>query len=165
MVAKEAPFMRFLKSYTVCPDTGCWLWEGSKYSNGYGWIKVFGRVVSAHRFSHELHNGPIEEGEHILHSCDVKHCVNPDHLRAGTHQENMSEAAARGRMRSGKSHPMYGKKNPRENQSNVVMVLGQEYESQKAAERSLGLGSGTVRYWIKNNPNKAKIIKKGSKNA
>jgi hypothetical protein len=154
--------MRFLAGYTVCPDTGCWLWDGSKYPNGYGWLKVFGKVMSVHRFSYELHKGPIPEGLCILHSCDVRHCVNPDHLRTGTHQENMTEAAERGRMPRGRSHHAFGKRHLRPKQAHRVRVLGRVFESQKAAERALNLGSGTVRYWIKNSPEKAEIISKGN---
>ena len=164
MPAKEAPYIRFMKSYSVCEDTGCWLWRGHKYDSGYGAIKVFGEMSSSHRLSYELHHGPIPQGAHILHSCDVKSCVNPDHLRAGSHVENMAEAGERGLMRSGKDHPMYGKSNPRPKQANRVLVLGVEYDSQKQAEKELGLGSGTVRYWIKTNSPKAKIISKGEFN-
>lgn len=164
MPAPEPPFIRFLKGYTVCPDTGCWLWEGAKYGNGYGWIKSFGRIVSAHRFSYELHKGPIPDGMHILHSCDVKHCVNPDHLRTGTHAENMVEAGERGRMRSGSSHPHFGKRQKRPKQAKPVRVLGKDYESIRSAERELGLGQGTVRYWLGNIPYRAQLIAKGAQN-
>lgn len=164
MPKKEPPFVRFMKSYTVSPDTGCWLWDGATYANGYGWIKAFGKVVSVHRFSYELHNGPIPDGLHILHSCDVRHCVNPDHLRPGTHQENMAEAAERGRMPSGRNHPQFGKRQKRPNQAKPVRVLGKEYESIKDAERDLGLGSGTVRYWLNNNPARAQLLGKGDRN-
>lgn len=160
MAAPEPPFIRFLKAYTVCPDSGCWLWEGARYQNGYGWLKVFGKTISAHRFSYELHKGAIPDGMHVLHSCDVKHCVNPDHLRAGTHAENMREASERGRMPSGEAHPQFGKRQKRPNQAKPVRVLGKEYESIKAAERNLGLGSGTVRYWLNNNPYRAQLIEK-----
>lgn len=158
MAAPEAPFMRFLRSYRINEETGCWLWQSSKYQNGYGWLKVFGKVVSAHRFSYELHRGKIPDGMEILHSCDVRCCVNPAHLRVGTHAENMAEAYERGRFKSGKQHYLYGRKNPRPTQANKVLVLGKEYASQKEAERSLSLGSGTVGYWIKNRPDKAQII-------
>ena len=161
MPKKEAPFLRFMKSYEVCPSTGCWLWTGYKQKNGYGAIKAFGRFVMAHRFAHELYLGPIPPGLEILHSCDVKLCVNPDHIRAGTHAENMAEAADRGLMRSGENHPMYGRSFSRPTISNRVLVLGVQYDSQKQAERALGLGRGTVRYWIKNIPTKAKILSKG----
>ena len=163
MPKSEPPFMRFLRSHVVCPDTNCWLWEGATYANGYGWIKCFGKVVSAHRLAYELYKGPIPAGAQILHSCDIKRCVNPDHLRAGTHAENMAEASDRGRMPSGPDHHMYGVKNPRPKQANRCMVLGVAFDSQKEAERHFGLGSGTVRYWIKNNPSKAWLIS-GDKN-
>jgi hypothetical protein len=55
-------------------------------------------MVSAHRFSFEIHHGAIPDGLDVLHSCDNKPCVNPAHLRAGTPSENMREAYARGRM-------------------------------------------------------------------
>lgn len=161
MAAKVAPFIRFSNGYTIDKDTGCWLWNGHKYSNGYGVIKVFGKDNLVHRFAYNLYHGDIPDGLEILHSCDVKNCVNPDHLRAGTHQENMKEAKDRGRMRSGKDHPFYGKKQKKPRQSNVVRVLGRVYESQNAAEKALGLGSGTVRYWILNKPEKAEVISKG----
>lgn len=165
MPAKEPPFIRFMKLYDVCDESGCWLWTGTVSPNGYGWLKAFGKVVSAHKFAYELYNGKIPRGRHVLHSCDVKTCVNPDHLRAGTHAENMAEASVRGLMASGDRHYLSGVRNPRPNQANRVLVLGKEYESQKAAERALGLGSGTVRYWIKTKPAKAKIISKGRKDA
>jgi len=160
MPAPKAPFIRFL-ALAQQRKYGCWEWTGTCTANGYGQIKAFGKMVSAHRFSYELHKGPIPSGLEVMHSCDNKKCVNPDHLLAGTHAQNMREAGERGRMRSGESHSMYGCKNPRPNQANRVNVLGREFESQKAAEREFGLGSGTVRYWIKNNPAKAWIIPKG----
>lgn len=157
--APTPPFQRFLGNYCVHPDTGCWLWEGSTYQNGYGWLKVFGKIVSAHRYSYELHRGPIPCGGHILHSCDVKHCVNPDHLRVGSHAENMADAVARGRIASGPDHPAWGTSPKRPKQSHRVRVLGREFESKKSAERALGLGSGTVSYWVKNKPEKAQLLK------
>lgn len=161
MPAPRPPFKRLLSGYVVDRKTGCWLWTGHRYSNGYGAIKVFGKMISTHRFSFELHKGPIPEEMHILHSCDVKHCVNPDHLRLGTHAENMREAAERGLMCSGPDHPMFGKKKPpgiKNRLAKPVRVLGSVYASQKEAERNLGLGSGTVRYWIRKHPEKAQSI-------
>lgn len=162
MAAPCAPFIRFLRLLEK-QENGCWLWKGSHGRNGYGQFKAFGKMVAAHRFAFELYKGPIPFGGHILHACDNKLCVNPEHLRAGSHAENMAEAAQRGRMPRGARHHNFGKRNPRPNQANRVRVLGRVYPSQKEAERSLDLGSGTVRYWIKNNPDKAQIISKGSK--
>jgi hypothetical protein len=157
MPASKPPFIRF-HDLIERQELGCWLWTGSLTTSGYGQIKVFGKMASAHRFSYELYKGPIPLGMEIMHSCDNKKCVNPMHLIAGTHAQNMMDAKARNRMVSGKNHPMCGRKNPRPKQANRVIVLGKEFESQKAAEREFGLGSGTVRYWINTNPAKARIV-------
>lgn len=160
MAAPTPPFERLLSGYEEDVKTGCWVWKGHTYSNGYGVLKVFGKDVSAHRYSYELHKGSIPPGMDILHSCDNRKCINPEHLRAGTHQENMEEAARRGRMPRGKAHHMFGRSNPRPEQAKPVRVLGRIYPSQKAAERTLGLGSGTVRYWLLNKPDKAQPLPK-----
>jgi len=130
-------------------------------ATGYGVIKVFGRFVGAHRFSYELHKGPVPDGMEILHSCDVKACINPDHLRAGSHAENMAEAGERGLMRGGDRHPQFGRKRPpgiKNRLSKPVRVLGKLYSSQNEAEAALGLGSGTVLYWIRKKHGKAEFI-------
>jgi len=66
----------------------CWLWTSTLNNRGYGQFSVGGRSVLAHRFSYELHVGPIPEGLHLDHLCRVRHCVNPAHLEPVTNQEN-----------------------------------------------------------------------------
>jgi hypothetical protein len=83
-------------------DKGCWLWTGEKTTTGYGRLEVKrnkkdGRIrIRAHRLSYEVFKGNIEDGLLVCHSCDIKLCINPEHLWLGTHQENMEDAYKKG---------------------------------------------------------------------
>lgn len=83
-------------------DDGCWLWLGGLNVTGYGVFDVSrqDRGHRAHRRSWELTNGPIPNGLHVLHKCDVRNCVNPSHLYLGTHQDNMRDRTERQRASS-----------------------------------------------------------------
>jgi len=78
-------------------SAGCWLWTGALQRDGYAHFTAGGKTISSHRHAYELLVGPIPEGMDLLHSCDVRHCVNPAHLSTGTHQDNMKDKLARGR--------------------------------------------------------------------
>lgn len=67
----------------------CWYWLSDKNNKGYGDIKHHSGRWLAHRLSYELHKGQIPPGLVIDHLCHVPDCVNPDHLRAVTHKQNM----------------------------------------------------------------------------
>ena len=71
--------------------TGCWLWPGSRAGVGYGqtYSKLIRKKVYVHRFVYEHYRGEIPEGFDVDHLCCVRHCANPDHLRAVTHMENV----------------------------------------------------------------------------
>jgi hypothetical protein len=82
----------------------CWLWTGSLCSNGYGQCGGFlnGKktMLLAHRAAWFLSRGEDPGGGLvILHSCDTRNCVNPNHLSKGTHSDNMRDCVAKGRFK------------------------------------------------------------------
>lgn len=163
MPKASPPYTRLLSNYRVNSSTECWEWKGLKGSSGYGHFKVFGKFVGCHRYSYELHNGYIPEGMEVIHSCDNRICINPDHLSVGTHSQNMKEAKDRNRIRKGQNHPSFGRegrKGEKSSQSIRVFVKGKIYESINEAEKQLNIGHGSVRYWIKNKPEIARIVAK-----
>lgn len=85
------------------PNSGCWIWTGTESRYGYGQLRLNGTWTLAHRKSFELHKGEIPAGLSVLHHCDNRLCVNPDHLYAGTAMNNVQDMLKRGRGRWQKS--------------------------------------------------------------
>lgn len=98
---------RFHIKYKKCSKTGCWLWVGAINSGGYGSFKLDGKIQSSHRVSFGIFKGEIPEGKWVLHHCDVRNCVNPDHLYLGDRNQNVADMWNRQRNpdRDGENHP------------------------------------------------------------
>lgn len=81
----------------------CWLWTGGTNGHGYGVMGVERprRTAYVHRLSYEHFHGPIPVGAEVAHSCDVRNCVNPEHLSLMTHPQNEADKAAKGRAPRG----------------------------------------------------------------
>lgn len=91
----EGQLDRLKKRMVVNPGTGCWEWQGSKVK-GYGHLYAGKRNVSAHRLMWECVYGDTQ-GLQVLHKCDNRCCIRPNHLFLGTQAENMRDKVNKGR--------------------------------------------------------------------
>jgi hypothetical protein len=106
---RKPPIERFWK-FVECLSDGCWLWLGFRYPRGYGLFSPRGREhsVYAHRWSYEYFVGPIADGLEVAHLCGNPGCVNPDHLTAVTHRENLFQTETSARLNAEKTHCVKG---------------------------------------------------------
>ena len=140
MVAKTKDLM---SNYEQITETGCWIWLGGWTSKGYGLFPGRGasRDLLAHReFYRKLVGDP---GIHmVLHKCDNRPCVNPDHLYLGNAKDNMRDCIARGRK-----NKQVGQLNSRSRLTDeqVLEIRKRTCERKVDAER-FGVSIGTIDY-------------------
>lgn len=101
----------FNSHYIVNPENGCWGWTGFFNTFGYALFKCNalrnGMTFAASRASWIIHYGEISSRKiFVLHKCDNRKCVNPDHLFLGSHKDNMKDMKDKGRAASGERHGM-----------------------------------------------------------
>lgn len=86
-----------LLSKAAVQENGCWLFLGAWNKDGYGNVTYMGRTFSAHRLAYELLVNVIPRGISVLHHCDNRACINPDHLFLGTQDDNVQDMISKGR--------------------------------------------------------------------
>ena len=84
---------RFM-SYIEFKDSH-WFFK-TNHKSGYGYFSLNYKKIRAHKFSYEIFKGPVGDNL-VLHTCDIKNCVNPDHLYLGTDKENAIDRIKRNR--------------------------------------------------------------------
>lgn len=106
-------------------ETGCWIWQKLLDHKGYGtiqtyyWAKYF-KVRMAHQLSYRVFNGEYDRNLFVCHTCDIRSCVNPEHLFTGTCGDNLRDMHRKGRNNNlkGSAHP-----NSKLNEKDVREIL------------------------------------------
>lgn len=88
------------------PKNGCLIWNGNHKNYGYGSVMVMGKQYRVHRLSYAIHKsgGSLECKWLVLHRCNNRACINPEHLYLGNYKDNMHDCVASG------NHNYAGKK-------------------------------------------------------
>lgn len=138
-------------SYTITTESGCMEWQRARSRFGYGMVWHRGKAISANRLALIFTIGEPETKSVAMHLCDNPPCINPDHLRWGTHSENSKDMVAKGRQvlngKSGTEHH-----NAKLNLDAVAFIrkaYGADY-SQKYLAKLFGVGETTIGNVLKN---------------
>jgi len=128
----------YLRSRADLNEAGCWVWRFSVTNQGYPSLTHNNERVKGHRLAYRTFVGPIPEGAHVLHRCDNRRCINPDHLRLGTNADNVLDRNSRGRQARGESSG-----SARITESDVRLIRSSGLTNRELGEM-LGLARHTV---------------------
>lgn len=139
---------RFLSSFTKRLDKYCWEWNGTINNYGYGvmYREKYKRIL-AHRMSWIHYKGELPDDKCVLHHCDNRVCVNPNHLFLGSRDDNNKDMVSKGRhnpygSRTGKTA---GEKHggSKLTEKDVKMIRNSDQSGAELA-RKLGISKTTV---------------------
>jgi len=134
---------RFLAKVCPDPESGCWLWRGLVRPDGYGAARSSGKEHGAHRVAWMLFRGAIGPGMVVCHKCDVRACVNPEHLFLGTAAENARDMTAKGRSPRGERHGSARLTAEQVHRIKAMLATDRMYMSEIA--REFGVSPTTIR--------------------
>ena len=131
------------------PKSGCVLWAGTLAPTGYGMLRSDKRTWYAHRAAWVCRHGEIPSGLYVCHRCDVRACINPDHLFLGTQKDNMIDKALK--MGHGRREEGVPERRPHKAPEIMWIWIGEEeivarVLHRKSASPSPGREAGRGRY-------------------
>lgn len=133
-----------LLAHSAIAPSGCRLWQRGRGADGYGLIKVGRKMQRAHRMAYAQFVGPIPDGADVCHKCDTPLCINPEHLFAGAHKENMLDASRKGRLPGNRTIRGVGNMKAKLSESDVIAIRNSD-----AGPTALGLIYGVSRDTIR----------------
>lgn len=95
-------YLRFCEKILV--EDACWRWTGTISAEDYGVFHIATHPCAAHRVSWKLFRGVLLPEDDVLHTCDNRACVYPDHMFLGDQALNMADKTAKGRQSHGEGH-------------------------------------------------------------
>jgi hypothetical protein len=102
----DREWQRFWAKVDIQADSqACWMWRSHTDGRGYGYFWMAGRSHCAHRVAFEDRKGPVPKGLEPDHLCRTPGCVNPNHLEAVTHLENMRRGERARKTHCKRGHP------------------------------------------------------------
>lgn len=124
----------------------CWPWKAAVNNKGYGvfrGLKGEG-MTSAQRVAWTIVNGAPRDDQEVMHICDNPLCVNPRHLRLGSHAENMADMSAKGR---GRGKIMIGADHPRHKATDeaILSLLASRNWTTVEIARAVGIVESAMR--------------------
>ena len=125
---------------TSKPDA-CWIWKAGQ-ACGYGKFWMDGKTISAHRASYLLHHGEIPPHLIVRHTCHRPLCVNPSHLKLGTHADNMQDMVSSSRSLSGEAN---GASILKEAQAIEIINQAKAGKKIRTIAREMNISRSTVR--------------------
>lgn len=136
----DEDYKRMIRERVKVTDAGCWVWQGAVQTQGYGLRSYRGKYWRTHRLAYYLWKGDIPKGMDVCHTCDVRLCINPDHLWVGTRSENMLDASYK-RKWPHQAAPTCEHGHPR-TPENVYMYMGRQQKCRVCIRAKMRLKAG-----------------------
>jgi hypothetical protein len=94
----QAQWIARIRAGCIVSPSGCWEWQGWKTNWGYAETAYHGKPTRIHRQMYIIiHKVMLTREQYVCHTCDVRHCVNPDHLWVGTNSDNQRDSSQKAR--------------------------------------------------------------------